>query len=142
MIENILIAVENDRDRMVPVVEHAAEIADALSAKVTLYHVYKPDEFESLLDSRDLDSGDPNELARDNDMVEAAAELLQDAGVSFKVAAARGDPAEKIVSYVEANEIDHVFVGGRRRSPAGKMILGSVSQTVLLETEVPCTIIM
>jgi nucleotide-binding universal stress UspA family protein len=142
MIENVLIAVENNRDRMVPVVEHAAEIADALSAKVTLYHVYEPKEFESLLDSRDLDSGDPSVLARDNDMVETAAELLQEAGVSFKVAADTGDPAEEIVSFVKANDIDHVFVGGRRRSPAGKVILGSVSQTVLIETEVPCTIIM
>jgi len=54
MIENILIAVGNKRDRMIPVVEHAAEIADALSAKITLYHVYEPKEFESLLDSRGL----------------------------------------------------------------------------------------
>lgn len=141
MIENVLIAVENNRDRMIPVVEHAAEIADALSARVTLFHVYEHGEFEDVLDSHNLDSGDPSDMAMDNAMVEEAAEILGDAGVPFTVEASTGDPSEETIAFVEANEIDHVFLGGRDRSPAGKAILGSVSQTVILNTVVPCTVV-
>lgn len=141
MIKHALIAVEDERDRMVPVVEHAAEIADALSATVTLYHVYEPEAFEALLDSRGLDSADPSELALDNQMVEEAAQILRDVGVGFTVEAATGEPSEEIVSFIEANGVDHVFLGGRNRSPAGKAILGSVSQTVLLNSDVPCTVV-
>lgn len=141
MIENILIAVENSRDRMVSVIEHAAEIADALSARVTLFHVYEDGEFEEVLDLHNLDSGDPSEMAKDNAMVEEAAEILRDAGVRFTVEASTGNPNEEIVAFVAANEIEHVFLGGRDRSPAGKAILGSVSQTVILNTDVPCTVV-
>lgn len=141
MVEHVLIAVEDNRERMEPVIKHATEIVDALSARVTLFHVYRPDEFESLLEARNLDSADPSEFAMDNAAMGEAARMLKDADIEFSVAAATGEPSEQIIAYVEANEIDHVFVGGRDRSPAGKAILGSVSQSVILNCDVPCTIV-
>lgn len=141
MIDNILIAVENSQDRMVPVVEHASEIASALSATVTLYHVYGPDEFADLLEARGLESADPSDLVVDNASVETAAEVLRDAGLEFSVEAATGDPSETITDYVEDHDVDHVFLGGRNLSPTGKVLLGSVSQSVILDTDVPCTVV-
>lgn len=141
MIETILIAVEDNEDRMRSVVDHAAEIAESLSAHVVLYHVYEPESFENLLSARDIDSADPGELARQNATVEAAAAALKEAGVDFSIEASTGDPAEEVTSYIGSHDVDHVFVGGRKRSPAGKALLGSTSQQVMVETDVPCTLV-
>ena len=141
MIRTILIAVEDDETRMRPVIEHAAEIASGLSAHVVLYHVYDPDEFKRLLSALDYESADPAEMARQNGTVELAAELLNEAGVDFSIEASTGAADEELVSFIGTHDIDHVFVGGRDRSPAGKAVLGSVSQRIMIGTDVPCTLV-
>ena len=47
------------------------------------------------------------------------------------------DPAESIVSSVSDPATDLIVIGLRRRTPVGKLILGSVAQEVLLEAECP-----
>ena len=121
--------------------EHAAEIAAGLDATVVLYHVYEPEEFKSQLETRNIDSKDPAELARQNVTVEAVATVLKDAGVEFSVEASTGKADEELTEYINTHDIDHVLVGGRNRSPAGKAILGSVSQRVMLDSDVPCTLV-
>ncbi|RXK47929.1 universal stress protein [Halorientalis pallida] len=141
MIETILIAVENQRERMQPVIDHAAEMAAGLDADVVLYHVYEDEEFQSLLEARNIESADPDELARQNATVEAAAATLRESGVDFSVGASTGDPSDELLGYIASSDIDHVFVGSRRRSRTGKAIFGSVSQQILFETDVPCTLV-
>lgn len=53
-----------------------------------------------------------------------------------------GDPAEEIVA--EADECDprYLVIGGRRRSPVGKAVFGSVTQDVLLEATCPVVTLM
>lgn len=141
MIETILIAVEDNETRMRPVIEHAAEIASGLSARVILYHVYDPGEFKDLLSALDYESADPTQMARQNGTIELAAEILNEAGVDFSVEASTGAADEELVSYIKAHDIDHVFVGGRNRSPSGKAVLGSVSQRVMIGIDVPSTLV-
>jgi nucleotide-binding universal stress UspA family protein len=141
MIETILIAVEDNQERMEPVVEHAAEIASSIPAHVVLYHVYEPEQFKSLLSARNLESADPVEMARQNETVEAAAATLREADVEFTIEASTGNADEELLSYIKGADVDHIFVGGRKRSPAGKALLGSVSQQILLKSDVPCTLV-
>lgn len=42
-----------------------------------------------------------------------------------------------ILRYVEDIDARYLVVGGRKRSPTGKAIFGSVTQSVLLEAELP-----
>ena len=71
------------------------------------------------------------------DSVKRATEIFEEAGVSVSLREGSGDPAESIVQHAEDLDADAVCVAGRKRSPAGKMLFGSVSQSVILNTDRP-----
>lgn len=48
-----------------------------------------------------------------------------------------GSPTEEIVDVAEELDARYIVVGGRKRSPAGKAIFGSVSQSILLSSDRP-----
>jgi len=86
------------------------------------------------------------EFDRD-DALESQAELdevrdqLSDSGVQHEVRQlVRGmDPAEDLVAVAEEVSADFIVIGLRRRSPVGKLILGSNAQRVLLDA--PCPVL-
>ena len=47
------------------------------------------------------------------------------------------EPAEDLISIAEANTADLIVIGLRRRSPVGKLILGSNAQRILLDAHCP-----
>ncbi|ELZ26658.1 universal stress protein uspa-like protein [Halogeometricum pallidum JCM 14848] len=64
--------------------------------------------------------------------VREASEMLEAAGIEYEVEESSGDPADVIVSTADDVDADLVIVGGRKRSPAGKALFGSVTQSVIL----------
>ncbi|PSQ40654.1 universal stress protein [Halobacteriales archaeon QS_9_68_42] len=66
-----------------------------------------------------------------------AGDVLENAGIKVTMAETSGDPGEQVVGYAEEVGADLVSVAGRERSPAGKAVFGSVSQSVMLNAEVP-----
>jgi nucleotide-binding universal stress UspA family protein len=141
MIDHILIAVGEERMNVEAVAEHAAEVASALGADVTLFRVYGESEYEDILDGFEYDSADPADMAKRHSVVRDAAEILRDAGVELTVDAEVGPVPQRIDEYVEDHDIDHVYIGGRKRSPAGKVLMGSNSQDILLRLSVPVTVL-
>ena len=49
--------------------------------------------------------------------------------------------AESIIELSDELGVDEVVLCGRKRSPAGKALFGSVTQSVALESVVPVTIV-
>ncbi len=47
------------------------------------------------------------------------------------------DPAEAVLDEIAAHEPSRLVIGLKRRTPVGKVLLGSVSQRLLLESPVP-----
>jgi nucleotide-binding universal stress UspA family protein len=86
------------------------------------------------------------EFDRD-DALESEAQLeevrstLQEAGVEHEVRQlVRGlDPADDLVNVATEVNADIIVIGLRRRSPVGKLILGSNAQRVLLDA--PCPVL-
>jgi nucleotide-binding universal stress UspA family protein len=65
--------------------------------------------------------------------------ILHDAGIEHEVRQlVRGvDPADDLVAVADEVDADLIVIGLRRRSPVGKLILGSNAQQVLLEASCP-----
>ena len=47
------------------------------------------------------------------------------------------DPVDAVLDAIDERGADRLVVGIRRRSPAGKALLGSVSQRLILESPIP-----
>lgn len=47
------------------------------------------------------------------------------------------DPAEQVLDAAKAHRAELVVIGIRRRTPVGKMFMGSTAQRILLEAECP-----
>ena len=60
-------------------------------------------------------------------------------GVPHEIRAARDslDPAEELLNAAEERQADFIVIGLRRRSPVGKLLLGSNAQRVLLDAACP-----
>lgn len=48
-----------------------------------------------------------------------------------------GQPAEEILAHADAIDARYLVIGGRKRTPAGKALFGSVTQTVILDSQRP-----
>jgi nucleotide-binding universal stress UspA family protein len=69
--------------------------------------------------------------------VREASDLLEEAGIEYTVTESSGDPAEAIIDTADEVDADLIVIGGRKRSPAGKALFGSVTQTVILSAGRP-----
>jgi nucleotide-binding universal stress UspA family protein len=74
----------------------------------------------------------------DVDASDLAAELAA-SGVTYEIRAPADvdDSAEELIRIAETNDADFIVIGLRRRSPVGKLLLGSNAQRVLLDAACP-----
>jgi len=71
--------------------------------------------------------------------LEAVRSVLDGSGVAYEVRQlGRGfEPAEDLLTIAESSDADLIVIGLRRRSPVGKLILGSNAQRILLDAHCP-----
>jgi nucleotide-binding universal stress UspA family protein len=64
---------------------------------------------------------------------------LQESGVEFQLLRTQGnrEPAEVIVSTADEVAAQLIVIGLRKRSPVGKLLMGSTSQRILLDARCP-----
>ena len=56
-------------------------------------------------------------------------------------AAGEGDVAETVLRLANEVEAEVLVIGARRRSPVGKFLLGSVTQTIILDADMPVLVV-
>ncbi|GAA4286111.1 universal stress protein [Georgenia daeguensis] len=81
---------------------------------------------------------DPSLLEAEADAVR---DLLDDADIAYDIRQLRrsDDVAQSLVATAEEVEAELIVIGLRRRSPVGKLVLGSNAQRILLDA--PCPVL-
>lgn len=67
--------------------------------------------------------------------VRRAKEILDDAGIDVSLEGTSGKPANGILEAAEENDANLIVLAGRKRTPAGKVLFGSVTQAVILDSD-------
>jgi len=144
----ILAAVGEKRDQG-RVIRQAHDLAVAYGDDLQVVHVMPEDEADShLSELRSIDEfSDVSftvEEGRAQDVARTMAETaLGDAELGAVEPVGRvGDPASTIVAEADAVDPRYLVLGGRKRSPTGKALFGSVTQSVILNAECPVVTVM
>jgi nucleotide-binding universal stress UspA family protein len=84
----------------------------------------------------DYDAGMAQKAEKDMEQVRT---VCDGAGLEYDIRQlVRGfEPAEDLISIAEANSAELLVIGLRRRTPVGKLILGSNAQRILLDAHCP-----
>lgn len=88
---------------------------------------------------RSSSDGDQDESAAYQQGLEELQQQLDREGISHRVLDYTvGDSlAEDILAAARKNEVDLLVIGLRRRSPVGKLVMGSTAQEILLNADCP-----
>lgn len=136
-VDIVIVAAVDRSEKAKRVVSEAEIVARAFDEPVHVIHVLSRSEFIDLGMTR-ADEGDSISM---DEVREAAADIAANVAANIDVATEviglMGDPAPTVVDYATDNDARYIVVAGRKRSPAGKMIFGSVAQSILLNAESP-----
>lgn len=131
---HVLVPMDADEDRAMTQARYVADLPQAEDAvKATVLFIFGreddiPEEWEKFKSADRIGS------------VRHATEYLEEHGVEVELLDESGDTAEFILKEAEDRAVDAIVLGGRKRSPAGKALFGSVTQSVILNTDIPVVV--
>lgn len=132
-----IVAAVDRSDRAETAVREAETLANAFGDDVHVVHVLNRADFVNLGRTK-AEEGDPVDMER---VIEVAAGIAEEAADAldgpFEAVGLTGDPADCVVEYAEKVDARYVVVAGRKRSPVGKVLFGSVAQSILLNADCP-----
>lgn len=138
---------ETENARRVASVAH--DLATAHDVPLVALHVIPPEEAEEhLAEMQRLSGFEDHSYTRERQSAarfarEVVLEAVPDADEErIEPRGAIGDAADSILGTAADLDPDYVVIGGRRRSPVGKALFGSTTQTVLLEANQPVVSVM
>lgn len=73
--------------------------------------------------------------------LEPMAEQVRAAGISCEIVVRPGLPADQILSYTREHPVDRIVMGTHSPGPVGKLLVGSVAESVLRNSVVPVYIV-
>ena len=138
----VLAAVDDDEEDA-EVVSVAHDLATAYGEELVVLHVMDEDQFRRRRDSqpdyyRDTAAEDAADVARD-----VASMVLDEAAMGDVVARGRiGNPVEEILEEGDDRDARYIVSGGRKRTPVGKAVFGSATQSLLLNATRPVVTVM
>ena len=143
-IDTVLVAVgrgDEEAARMKHIAAAIVDLAESIEPdpEFVVLHVFGEAELDDLIEQLDFDEpgdADATAVARRHSL----GDILESEGIDYTV---RGevddDTAASVVGVADEIGADRILVGGRKRTPAGKVVFGSTSQQVLLMANCPVT---
>jgi len=136
----VLLALDADEDRAEQAATAVAKLPCSDEAvEVVILNVFEKFEVTEDVTVRSDQFYDAEEFP---ESVDLAATQLTEADVSVTKRREHGDPAETIVEVANELEADCIAMSGRQRSPTGKVIFGSTTQSVLLSAARPVHVVI
>jgi len=118
----IVAGIDKSEARGTAIAEAITEIPmDASQVHVTLLH-----DFEENPEGASVD-----QVAS----VRRAKDVLEEANIEVTLEESSGEPADAILRLADEQDADMIVVAGRKRTPTGKVLFGSVTQSVILGTD-------
>jgi len=140
------IAVVEASDSAKALVEEAGELAAGVDAELLLVHVTTDSEYAERRESMmSVPSLDVNYTV--DDALDGAEKFANDVGrdvlddVEYEPVGRLGEKGDEVLALAEERDADHIFLAGRKRSPAGKAIFGDVTQRIILEFDGAVTVV-
>lgn len=133
---DVLVPIDRNKERAEAQVAYVRSLPDAAeSIQVTLLHVYPT-----------VKGGDAGtERLRDRvDRPESLTTVhrwLTERGISADTREEEGDIVDEILAVARELDPDTIVLAGRKRSPVGKAVFGSVTQDILLNADYPVTVV-
>lgn len=127
----VLVPVDGNEDRALTQADYVASLPEASSAVEAIVLFVFGDE------------GDVTEVPKTATRVASvrrARERLTQHGVEVTVLEDSVDTVDSVVDWAEEYDVASIVMGGRKRSPAGKALFGSVTQSVILNTDRPVVV--
>jgi len=125
------------------VVEEGHKLAEAFDEELHVLNVLQLSEFVDIETDAVRATDRPEEMQNVRNKAESIARGVTSDVTDDAVTVGRiGDPTEQIVQYALEKDASYVIVGGRKRTPTGKAIFGSITQSVLLEAEQPVVTVL
>lgn len=122
-----IVAAVDDTSEDQQVVLEATELAKAFTDELHVIHVR---DREAIEDNAENDDRSASTVAED--IAADAASAVTD---EFTAVGRVGRPVTEIEQYVKSTDARYLVLGGRKRSPIGKALFGSVTQSLLLNIE-------
>ncbi|MFP9193326.1 universal stress protein [Natrialbaceae archaeon A-CW1-1] len=133
----VIVAAVDRSDRASNVIKEAESLAQAYNDAIHVLHVLPRSEFVNMGVSQ-ARKDDPIDMKQ---VRETAAKFASEAATSlespYEIVGLMGTPSNQIVEYASDQDARYIVVAGRKRSPAGKAMFGSVAQSVLLNARCP-----
>ena len=133
-----------DRSGGERIVAEGRKTADAHGLSLHVVHTLSEADFRDLERASYETSG----TALDMEQIESVAttiarEATSNAGVEAdEVVGLVGKPSQRVIEYAADVDADYLVVGGRKRSSVGKVLFGSVTQSILLNADCPVVTVM
>lgn len=133
----VIVAAISDSEQSSDIATQADELARVFDDELHLVHVIEETEYTRLVEKQSGTRETDTKSVEDTAATRAAEGLDEIIAADHEVIGRVGSPGTKVVEY--ANEVDarHLVVGRRSRSPVGKALFGSVTQSILLNAELP-----
>lgn len=94
-----------------------------------------------VVESLDLDIAAANRSGISDEVERVLSETGLDVTWELHLATGEENVASAILTLVDDVDADILVIGARRRSPVGKFFLGSVTQTLILQADIPVIVV-
>jgi nucleotide-binding universal stress UspA family protein len=133
-----VVAAVGRSDRAERVVREASTLGSALDVPVHVVHVLTQREFVDLGRSATREPGTGISMDEIQSVAaEIASEAIEAAAVEATAVGLVGTPEERLIEYGQEHQASFFVASGRKQSPVGKVLFGSVTQSLLLSTDRP-----